>query len=177
VSDTSAAGSTHGTGRVAATARWLISMDPPGLLYGAVLSAAVIAMVTDHPDDSTRVAVTTSVVLVIYWLAHSYIYALSDRLRGDQGPARGLLKRALVHETSVLMGGAPAIVVYVIATALGRTVTQAGNVALWFSVLLLAAVGFVGGHHAGYRGVGAIKEALGAALLGALVIFAKSLLH
>lgn len=157
--------------------RWLTKADPGSLLYGAIISAAVLGAVSLHEDTAWRVAVATGVVLVIYWMADVYVHALSVRFDGD---ARSLLHRlrlAAGHKVGVIRGGLPAIAVYLFAYTLGADSSSAAFIALWFSIGLLVVVGFLGARQAGSTGRAAVLEGLGAGFLGVLVVVAKSLLH
>ena len=58
-----------------------LRFDPAGLLYGAVVSAATLGVLA-HASESTRVAIATFGVLIVYWSAHVYIHAFSKQLEG-----------------------------------------------------------------------------------------------
>jgi hypothetical protein len=157
--------------------KWLVSADPPGLLYGAIVSATALASASLHDTGPSRVAITTGVVLVIYWMADLYVHAISVRFNGD---ARSLLHRlgsAATHKASVLKGGLPAIVVYVVAHGAGAETTTAAYAALCFSVVLLTIVGYLGALQADTPRRAAVLEGLGAGSLGIIIMVAKSLLH
>jgi hypothetical protein len=158
-------------------ASWLAHTDPAGLLYGAIVSAAVLATVSAHAEGSEFVALATAVVLVVYWMAHVYIDALSRQFDGDSRHFLHRLRSSSVHETSVLKGGLPAIVVYVGASVAGVDIASAAAAAVYFSVVLLAAVGYLGAHQAGLKGRAVLLEVAGAASFGLLIVVAKALLH
>ncbi len=166
----------QGSQRVRA-ASWLAHTDPAGLLYGAIVSAAVLATVSAHAEGSECVALATAVVLVVYWMAHVYIDALSRQFDGDSRHFLHRLRTSSAHETSVLKGGLPAIVVYLGADAAGLDIASAAAAAVYFSVVLLAAVGYLGAHQAGLRGRAVLLEVGGAASFGVLIVAAKALLH
>ena len=161
----------------AASARWLTATDPAGLLYGAIVSAAVLSAVSAHGEDSTHVALATAMVLVVYWMAHVYINTLSRQFGGDRRHFMMRLRTASAHELSVLKGGLPAILVYVVTDASGADIDTAATAAVYFSVVLLAAVGYLGAHQAGLRGRALLLEVAGAASFGLLIVAAKALLH
>lgn len=166
----------QGSQRVRA-ASWLARTDPAGLLYGAIVSAAVLATVSAHADGSEYVALATGVVLVVYWMAHVYIEALSRQFDGDNRHFLQRLRTSSAHESSVIKGGLPAIVVYLGADAAGMDLGSAAATAVYFSVALLAAVGYLGAHQAGLRGRAVLLEIAGAASFGLLIVVAKALLH
>jgi hypothetical protein len=151
--------------------------DPAGLLYGAIISAAVLATVSVHDDDATRVAITTGGFLIIYWMADVYIRAISVRFDGDRSLLRRRMRAAAVHESSVLKGGLPGIVIYLLAYTLAGDSSDAAFLALSFSIVLLMVIGYLGAHRAGTTGRAALAEAVVAGLFGVVIITAKSLLH
>lgn len=166
-----------GSSRRIAAARRIARGDPADLLYGAIVSAAVLATVSAHGDGVRFVAIATGIVLAVYWMAHVYTSALSEQFGGDQRHLLKRLRTSATHEASVLMGGLPAILVYVLAGIAGAGPSTAANVALYFSVALLIAAGYVGAHQAGLTGRAVVAEAAGAGLFGVLIVVAKTLLH
>jgi hypothetical protein len=158
-------------------AGWVAKTDPGGLLYGAIVTAAVLTTVSAHDDDSARIVATTAVFLVVYWMAHVYISTLSTQFGGD---ARAFLPRlvtAAQHESGVLKGGVPALVVYLIAYLIGDDVSDAAAVAVYFSVVLLMTFGYLGAHQAGLRGRAMLGEVAAGAFFGVLIVIGKSLQH
>jgi hypothetical protein len=110
-------------------------------------------------------------------MAHVYIHALSRQFDGDTRHFLLRLRTSSAHETSVLKGGVPAILVYVGASAAGMNISSAAATAVYFTVVLLAAVGYLGAHQAGLRGRAVLLEVAGAASVGVLIVAAKALLH
>ena len=164
-------------GRRGAVVERLARGNAAGLLYGGVVAAASVAVVSSHAERGLPVLVGVSGVLVTYWLAHVYVQALTDRLAGTGPGLTHHLRRAFRHESSVLVGGVPALVLFSVEVLLGVPVGTAGDVALWFSVLLLAAVGYLAAHSAGLRGRALAAETGVAALFGVAAVALKSLLH
>jgi hypothetical protein len=160
-----------------AVAGWVSSADPAGLLYGAIVSAAVLAAISAHADGSEYVAVSTALILVVYWLGHVYINTLTRQFEGDTRQFLSRLRTSLVHESSVLKGGLPAVVVYVAFAATGAAISTAAAVAVYFSIGLLAVVGYLGARQAGLHGRAMLLEMAGAAAFGVLIVTAKTLLH
>jgi hypothetical protein len=158
-------------------ARWVAGADPGGLLYGAIVSAAVLVTLSAHAGENDRVVIVTSGFLIVYWMAHVYIETLSVQYRGD---SRGFLRRvahAAGSESSVLKGGVPAIVVYTVAALLGADPANAAAAAAYFSVLLLVVIGYLGAHRAGVRGWPLLGEVAAASSFGLLIVLGKVLLH
>jgi hypothetical protein len=159
-------------------AQLLAGWDTAGLLYGAVVSGGALAAISAEATGTHRIALPTLVVLAIYWSAHVYIHTLSKQLSGSD--IRLLIPRIATsarEEISVLLGGIPAIAVFVAASALGASYSTATFVALIFLVVLLFTVGYTGARHAGLAGRQAVIEAAGAGFFGVLIVILKSLLH
>lgn len=91
--------------RRAEVAERLARADPAGLLYGGIVTAAVLATVSAHAGQKQHVAVATFVVLVVYWLAHVYVATQAMQYEGDRRRIHQRLVTAALNETSVLKGG------------------------------------------------------------------------
>jgi hypothetical protein len=171
-------GSTTPTTGLTAAARRLADVsDPPGLLYGALIAASVLATASAHESSFNHVALATAMVLGVYWLAHVYVEAQSLQLGGDERRFLRRLGHTAVRESSVIKGGLPAIVVFVVTDRLGLSVGDAAAVAVYFSVLVLFCAGYLTAHQAGRRGLPALVDAAAAGFFGVLVILLKTLLH
>ncbi len=158
--------------------RWLSQLeDPAGMLYGAIISPAVLVASWDPHESAERVVIDTVVVLVIYWLAHVYIYTVSAQLRGDAHRLPRRLVMAARHESSVLVGGIPSIAAYVLALALGATSSSSASIALYVTVAVLLMVGYLSAHQAGLTRWNLAFETAGAGMFGVLMIAGQTLLH
>lgn len=147
------------------------------LLYGAIVTAAVLVAAGGHLASAGRVLAVWAVVLCTYWLTHVYVHAARGQFHGD---TRNLLRRAgdaAKSEVAIVEGGVPAMLVFLTATAFGFATITAVHVALWFTVVLLGLAGYLGARHAGRSSAASVGEAAGAALLGVLMVAAKTLLH
>jgi len=157
--------------------RLLLRFDPAGLLYGAVVSAATLGVLA-HAEESTRVAVATLGVLLVYWSAHVYIHAFSKQLKGhDNGLFVQRTTASAREEVGVLIGGLPAVVVYVILVAFGVHPPTAGYISLFFVIVLLFTVGYLSAVRAGLSHRTALIEAAGAGSFGVVIVLMKALLH
>ena len=74
-------------------------------------------------------------VLTIYWLTHMHAHALSGTL-SQRKRLFGLLFRAIRHDSTILVGGLPALFVFAIALVRAEfgTAVLAG---LWTTILFL----------------------------------------
>lgn len=160
-----------------ATVGRLRAVNVAGLLYGGIVCAATIAVASGHADRGGTVVGVVAGVLLTYWLAHVYVRALSDRVGTGSAALTHHVRRAFAHESTVLVGGIPALVVFSVEVLVGIDVEVAGDVALWFSVVLLAGIGYLAAHDAGLRGRALAGETALAGLFGVVAVLLKSLLH
>jgi hypothetical protein len=151
--------------------------DPSGLLYGAIVSSAVLVTISAHSSGKEEVVATTTVFLLVYWMAHVYIRTLTTQYRGDRHAFLTRLGSAARHESSVLKGGVPAILVYTVVALATHDKTTGAMVAAYFSVGLMMGIGYLGAHQAGVRGWPLVGEVAGGAFFGVVIVIGKSLLH
>lgn len=160
----------------AATARWLTTANPAGLMHGAVVTGAVLALVTVG-DSTSTLAIGTLSVLVVYWLTHAYTDALGRGLGGD----RNHLTRRLLHcgrrESTVLLGGLPALLTVWLFLGLGADLTGSVDAGLWVTVALLAAVGCWSARASGITGWRLAAETAFAGLVGTCIVGLHTFLH
>jgi hypothetical protein len=164
------------TARERAT-RLIARGNPAGLLYGAIITGAVMSATANHAPSTARVVVAAVFVLSVYWLADVYVRAFADQFTHAGSPLPRRMVAAVRHESRVLLGGVPAIVVVVVASLLGADTALAVNLALWLTVAELGVVGYLGARSGGSSPRTAFRESLAAALLGVVMVFAKTFLH
>lgn len=151
-------------------------LDTSELIEGAVVVGALLVVVSHADSDDTRVVVTALGVLVIYWLTHAYAHALSETLT-HRRRLFGLLFRAIRHDSTILLGGVPALGLFAILLVIGVDFGTAVVAGLWMTIIFLAGVGFVAGYRTGLRGWRLGVEALLAGSAGAFMLLLKTFLH
>jgi hypothetical protein len=156
---------------------FLRTLEPDRALYGALVAASTLVAVGSHVEDYRSVAGATFGAVVIFWLAHVYTRAQTFVADGDAGHVLVRMRAAAANESGVIVGGLPAIVVYLVDVALGLSKENAATVAVWFSVVLLGGVGYLTARRAGVHGGWAVIDAGVAALLGIVVVIGKAALH
>jgi len=158
-------------------ARIIAQGNPAGLLYGAIITGAVMSATANHAPSTARVVIAAVFVLAVYWLADVYVRAFADQFHNGRSSLPGRLARASRHESRVLAGGVPAIVVVLVASLLGADTALAVSLALWLTAVELGAVGYLAARHVGASRRAAFGESLAAALLGLVMVLAKTFLH
>ncbi|MNW53275.1 hypothetical protein D3C74_308320 [compost metagenome] len=150
---------------------------PADFLYGAVVSGFMLAVSSTHDASSDFVMLAVAGVLVGYWAAHVYVSAIGGRFRDTDHTITERLRLASSDEVWVLIGGVPALGVFLVGRVFGLDVVDAALIALWFTVLMLAVVGHLAAHRAGVRGWALTVETVVAGAFGLLIIGLKTLLH
>ena len=158
-------------------AKWLTAFDLAEMLYGAVVTAAVLAVVSTHTGSVWRTFVAGIVTLLVYWAAHVYTQTLAESLAHPVESWWQHVRGAAVKELPILRGGAPALVIFGLASALGAGVSAAADIAIWATALLLAGVGYLAAHVAGARAWGTVLTMLASAAFGLLIGLLKMSLH
>jgi hypothetical protein len=152
-------------------------LDPGGLLYGTIVSAAALAVGATTGDTVGGMFETMVSTLLIYWLAHVYVATVSARRPGSTVPLHRLIAASARHEVSILVGGLPAVLVVAILSI--------AHVSLWVTVVsdvvtvivVLVLDGLLAGLHAGARGWRLGVEAAIAAVFGGLIAALLFSLH
>lgn len=108
-----------------ALAARLARSAPATLLYGAIVAAMAMALAAAHAQVAWRVVIGTSIVLLVYWVAHVYVHTIGERLAE---PGLSLPRRAAesIHdEAPLLVGGLPTFVVFMLLTLFGLDISAA----------------------------------------------------
>jgi hypothetical protein len=150
--------------------------DTSELIEGAVVVGALLVVVSHDVAGDTRVVLTALGVLVIYWLTHAYAHALSGTLT-HRRRLFGLLFTELRHDSTILLGGLPALTLFAVLLTAGAEFGTAVVSALWATILFLTALGLYAGYRSGLRGWRMAVEGLLAGSAGAFMLLLKTFLH
>jgi len=159
------------------TGEWVASRHPSGLLYGVIITGAVISATAGHDTSDRRIVASTLFVLGVYFLADVYVRVFAHQFREGRDPLRHRIAAAASHESGVLLGGVPALGTFAVATALGVTPSTAADIALWVTVIVLGSIAYLAARYAGSPVREAFVESALAGMLGILMVVSKSLLH
>lgn len=163
--------------RPAAAPRWASRLDGGGLLYGTIVSAAALAVGAGRGETAFGMDEAMVTTLIVYWLAHIYTKTVSERRPGSATPLHRLLRHSAGHESTILLGGLPAVIL--------TTALAVAHVSLWSTVLavlctsivVLVLEGALAGTNAGVRGWRLAGEAGSAAVLGVILAALLVSLH
>jgi hypothetical protein len=148
-----------------------------GLIYGAIVCAATLAVISAHEDRAVLIVTAALVTLSIYYVVHVFTEVEADRFDHPDHTFGHALREAGQTELAVLIGGVPALAVFVVAVLLGVSPSGAVTIALWVTVGLLGVFGWLVGKSARATGWQLFLEVAVTVLAGTLLVVLKGLLH
>lgn len=168
-----------GAGPVTLRARVVahLAENANGALYGVVVAAAATTIVSAQPAKTRYVTSSIVLVLAVYSLAHLYAQVLAARMAAPDASLWRRLRVEAVHEAAVLEGGLAVLACFVAFRLGGVGVSTSALAASWFTVALLAAIGYSIGRSLRATGLRLALEVTGPPAIGLLMIVLKTLLH
>ena len=157
-------------------ARRLADLHPAAMIHGALVMGATLALMSNKAPAKWSM-ISAAGVLVIYWFTHAYTHALGQGIDGDHRRLAVRLIPSARHETPILLGGLPALAACTAAILLGAELSTGMWIGLWFTVVLMAAYGYLAAHQAGVIGWRVGAETVFAAILGLFMVALNTLLH
>jgi small neutral amino acid transporter SnatA (MarC family) len=151
--------------------------NPPGLVYGVLSVATVIAAESTQRETYVRLVVASVITMVLYWLAHVYADHWGTHLDKPGEWTLGEVMHSAVRESPILVGATVPAVVLVLAWAVGAAMETGVTVVLWVSVieLILLELAAAVHRHDRFRDV-AIQTLMGAAM-GVAILGLRVVLH
>jgi hypothetical protein len=165
--------------RLAAVVLRFIEPDdnPSGVVYGTIAVGAVLAAESTRRETYGDTIAATVLVLVLYWLAHTYATVVGDRLAERQTLTARRLWRAFVHEAALVKGAALPIALLVVLWMTSVSLVTGLNAALWTCAADLVVFEVVATVRSRATGILRFGEvALGVAL-GAGILVVRVVLH
>jgi hypothetical protein len=147
------------------------------VIYGAIIGLAVVVGLEAHPGRPGVMAVTMIATAVAVGLAEAYSEIVGSETRRHRHVARKELRHIGIQAVAVGFGvGFPAVF-FILAAVGAMDVETAFTVAKWTGLGLIGFYGFCAGRLAGATLAGALVQATAVALIGALLIALKALVH
>jgi hypothetical protein len=143
-------------------------------IYGAIITAAIIAAVSDHVR-TVALVVSVVVTLVVYWLAEEYAELLGEQIAGGVVPSRAYIRKALAATWPMVSASFVPLLVLLLARGAGASALAAANVGLAAAVVLLTIHGWLAGRSAQLHGARLLLVTSVAAALGLAMIALKDL--
>ena len=143
-------------------------------IYGAVVTAAVIAAVQDQVPTRALVAAVL-VTLLVYWIAEEYAELLGEHAERGHLPTWPHVRAGLAASWPMVAASFVPLLVLVASRLAGASTVTAANVALIAAVVLLVYHGWSAGRAAHLAGRALLAATSVAAVLGLVMVLLKDL--
>jgi hypothetical protein len=156
---------------------WWFLVRPP-TIYGTIIVSAVIVAADDNDSDFEVFLLALSTIVLV-WIAHvlSEVVAGEHAVTNPPTPLPVVLRHAMVHSSGLLVSAILPLLFLLVGTFGGLTEYIAYYASLGIAVLSLAVLGWLVFAHRGNSWPIRLAGAVVTALLGAAVVFLKSLVH
>ncbi len=156
---------------------WIDPEDhPQGVVYGIVVVGSVVAAESAHVSGPWQDIGAAVIVLVIYWLAHSYAEILGTRFATSSSLTMKEMRGIVRHEGAILRGAALPIVAMMIAALLGAGTLRVDEVGIAVDVAALMAFAILGGLRAQLAPLALVGQSAVALVFGLMIALLRSLL-
>jgi hypothetical protein len=143
-------------------------------IYGAIITAAILAAAGDHLP-TVGLVVAVMVTLLVYWLAEEYAELLGEQATGGILPSRAYIREALSATWPMVSASYLPLLALVLARAAGASSSVAANVGLAATIVLLIAHAWIAGRAAKLHGWQLFFAVSVAAALGLAMVALKDL--
>jgi len=124
-----------------------------GVVYGIITVGAVIAIESASDLAPSHDIAGTILVLLVYWMVHSYSTVMGNLFRTKEAWHWGLVKDTMRDEFSIMRGAALPIIMMTIFALCGAGSTEVMWAGLVTVIVLIMAFQAVAGARAGLRGL------------------------
>jgi hypothetical protein len=146
-------------------------------IYGLITVGALLSAESTQRETYPATVAAVTITLLIYWLAHSYADFTSWRLEENKRIALDDLARMMVRQLPILFGAAIPLVTLVAAWAVGSSLATAVTAAIWASAATILIVEILAALRSHQSGRALVLQTSIGALLGALIIALRLVLH
>lgn len=143
-------------------------------IYGAVVTAAVLAAVGDNVP-TWALAATVVITLLVYWAAEEYAELLGEHVASDHLPTWPQIRAELAATWPMVSASYAPLLALVLARVAGAPTLGAVNIGLAVAVALLVYHGWSAGRAAHLHGRALLATTSVAAALGLAMILLKDL--
>jgi hypothetical protein len=147
------------------------------VVYGAIIGLALVLALEEHPPAAAAVAATLIATALAVAVAELYCDLLGTEARTRRRPDAPELRHASANALAVAFGIGFPTVFFVLASADVVELDRAFDLARWTGLGLIGTYGFVAGRLRGFGVDRSLLHALGVAVVGAILIALKALLH
>jgi hypothetical protein len=147
------------------------------VIHGSIIGLALVVALEAHPPPRGAVIATLVGTAIALALAVLYSELVGLQVRGHRGAGRAERRRLRADIAAVTVGIAFPAVFFALAAAGLFDNDTAFTVAKWSGLGLIGAYGFVGGRVSGASLPASLLRGSAVALIGALLIALKALVH
>jgi VIT1/CCC1 family predicted Fe2+/Mn2+ transporter len=148
------------------------------VIYGAIIGLALVEALEDEYPHSARAMVETLLgTAIAVALADSFSDLVGGEMRSAGPITMGRASAAARRATAVAFGICFPAIFFLLSAAGVFDLSTAFNVATWSGVALIGIYGFVGARLGGAGIAVAVLQALAIAIVGAMLIALKVLVH
>ena len=150
----------------------------PELIYGTIVSSAVIA-VADDDDSDFDVFVVTVVTMLVFWAAHVFAIAVANhgRRNGRVIGIRVAFREGVQHSSGLLLASIIPLLFLILGSIGVMDEDTAYLVALVVGMVLLGVLGWLAFSERGSAWPVRLLGGVGTALFGLVIIVFKAVLH
>lgn len=150
---------------------------PGPLVYGTITVAALLATESARHETYLETVGAVAVVMVLYWLAHSYATLMGRRIEGHERLQLRTIGQTAGRELPILTGAMVPLLAVLISWAAGARLTVAVSIGIWISVAMLLLIEVVAGISARLSAVALVIQTVFGAMLGLLIIAIELIFH
>lgn len=147
------------------------------MIYGAIIGLALVVALETHPPGAGVMVATILATALAVGLAELYSEVVGMEARYRRRVGREHLPHIAGQALAVVVGITFPAVFFILAAAGVLELGTAFSVAKWSGVGLIGLYGFAGARLAGARVRTALLRAVAVAVIGALLIALKALIH
>ena len=168
-------------GRAHRIVEWVVSwiqpeVNPQAVIYGIVIVGSVVAAESVQPSSGWRDVIATTVVLLVYWLVHTYAAIMGERFGAPEPISFKAVRATMAHEWGIMRGASLPILAMAMTALLDWSALRVAEVGMVAAVVSLTLVTILGGIRAGMRLPSIILQGLVGAMFGVFIALIRAVL-
>ena len=150
---------------------------PARVVYGTIVVAALLDAESALNENYLDTIGAVLIAMAVYWLAHGYSDFAGSRLQHGTAMRVSDLALAMRRESAILAGAVVPLLALVVTDVAGGTLNDGVNAGIYTAAAMLLLIELVAGLRAHLSAKALVVQSLFGALMGALVIALKLVLH
>lgn len=148
-------------------------------VYGLIVVSALLVIADDYENTAREVFLKITGTVIVFWVAHLFAVAVAHMNQESQNKItfRSEITYAIGHSVGLLMAATVPLLILLLGVANILDDGTALWAALWVDVLLLGILGYLLSRNWTVKAWIRVATAFGTALLGALIVVLKTIVH